>query len=108
MKRTENKKICQIKVTGKCGKGCRGMSWSEPLMTKKQANKKFRAQGKKACTEWQKIGGNRKILALPLKIINGWRAAWQRQQSSLAGRQMIILVLSNLSKSTFLFALFID
>ncbi len=52
MKRTENKKICQIKVTGKCGKGCRGMSWSEPLMTKKQANKKFRAQGKKACTEW--------------------------------------------------------
>lgn len=52
MKRTENKKTCQIKVTGKCGKGHRGWFWSEPLITKKAANKKFRAQGKKACAEW--------------------------------------------------------
>ena len=39
MTRTENKKNYRTKAEGTCGKGCKGLTWTEYVKTTKDANR---------------------------------------------------------------------
>jgi len=49
MSRSSYRKTVRTNISGRCGKGLKGLGWSELLTTYSTAERTIRAEGRKAC-----------------------------------------------------------